>query len=423
MIKIAIVGGGLSGLSAAYTLAKRGYTDIVLFESEPELGGRIQSRSIRGHNIDFGGFLIYPWYENAHALLGEIGLESNLIKTPLKDIYYFLNSKDPQTENNISFPVTDTLKVWSKSILKLLQLGGVAEPNLEIFDRRTISQYLRDSLGVSDHAGIYELFFDTVSQGYCYGPSEQTQMSLMAPFIRQTALHGNVHYTSFLPEGTQAIANNLAASLRKLGVEIRCCEPVTGINGRTITTTQGALDADKIIFAQTVSPELYNQIVPGVPTAIWYTHFITVAVELSETPRIRGEQTWGAAFYSSDTSLGAQTLSAINLHSLHGDNLRECLMLNIVLRDVAPDTINSERLTEIVKSEIQRLFPETAFKQILDFVHWKKTMPVAHESFIDDIQKLQGVGGYYFSGDFLGAPSIETAITTGVQIAEKIAKS
>lgn len=47
--RIAIVGGGLSGLYAAYLLEQRGITDYMLIEARPTLGGRIATASALGH--------------------------------------------------------------------------------------------------------------------------------------------------------------------------------------------------------------------------------------------------------------------------------------------------------------------------------------------------------------------------------------
>ena len=49
----AILGGGISGLSAAWTLARAGYSDFRLFEAEPEIGGNARS----GRN----DVSRYPW--------------------------------------------------------------------------------------------------------------------------------------------------------------------------------------------------------------------------------------------------------------------------------------------------------------------------------------------------------------------------
>lgn len=46
---IAIIGGGLSGLYAAFLLQQRGVNDYVLFEARETLGGRIESASVSEH--------------------------------------------------------------------------------------------------------------------------------------------------------------------------------------------------------------------------------------------------------------------------------------------------------------------------------------------------------------------------------------
>ncbi len=419
MKKIAVVGGGLAGLAAAYTLGKQGDCEVTLFESTPYLGGRTQSRMVRGQNVDFGGFLIYPWYNEAHALFKNLGIEDQLSKTPLKEIYYFLDHTGAVKEGSINFPKMDMVKIWSKSIFKLIPQTNVASPNLDIFEHKTISDYLRSSLDITTHAGIYETFFDTVNQGYCYGPAEQSKIAFMAPFIRQTALFGDIHRTSFFPQGTQLISDRLAEEIRSNGGIIQLSSPVTGIDGLTIKTEKESSSFDAIIFAQTVS-DLYQTILPEVKPEIWYTHFVTVTVELSRTPIIDDTQEWGAAFYSPEEQKPFQALSVINLTSLYGDALSNCVTMNIILRSNQELSVNSDELYVIVTKEIERLFPEQHVVEILESIHWKKTMPVAQESFVEAIRNLQGKNGYFFAGDFLGAPSIETAIATGVQAARRI---
>ena len=420
MKKIAVVGGGLAGLAAAYTLVKQGDRDVVLFESLPYLGGRTQSRKVRGQNVDFGGFLIYPWYKQGHKLFTDLGLSEQLIKTPLKEIYYFLDQITPIKEDEIPFSKWDTLNVWSKSILKLFSETNVSQPNLDSFEQKTISEYLRSSLNTKEHAGLYETFFDTVNQGYCYGPADKTKIAFMAPFIRQTTLYGDIHRTSLFPEGMKMLSDKLASEITRMGGKIHLETPVVGIRGLTIQTDTEEFPQDEIIFAQTVSKDLYGQILSEVSPDVWYTHFITAAVELSDTPIIRDTKDWGAAFYASDEQMPRQALSVINLSSLHGPSLESCVMLNIILRDRQTETIDSIEINQIVKSEIERLFPTVTLSSTIDSIHWKKTMPVAQEPFVQTIRNLQGQNGYYFAGDFLGAPSIETAIATGIQAAQSI---
>ena len=421
---VAIVGGGLAGLMAAYTLLKTKTVEVDLFEAESHVGGRVHSRNVRGQAVDFGGFLIYPWYTNVHHLFKELGLEDTLVKTPLSDIYYFLDGSGvPIKENEIPFPARESVEIWSKSFLKLLPKTDVSQPNLDRFEHKTVSAYLRSLLKTTGHAGLYETFFDTVNQGYCYGPAEQTKAAFMAPMVRQMTLHGDIRRTSVFPQGTRTLTNRLEEEIKKRGGRIHFETPVMGVNGLTLKTTQGTFQAGAIIFAQTVATDLYQQILPDVKTACTYTHFITAAAEVSSTPLIADTQNWGAAFYASTEKRPRQILSAINLASLYGPTLENCLMLNIVLRDEKDLSLTSEKLKQMVIDELRSLFPKSSPEKVIDYVHWKKTMPVAQETFVQTIRDRQGRNGYFFAGDFLGAPSMETAVSTGLRAAQQLLTS
>jgi predicted NAD/FAD-binding protein len=78
-LRIAVVGGGIGGLSAAWLLSQR--HEVVLFETEPRLGGHAnttEAPGLKGPVPVDTGFIVYnePNYPNFTALLSHLGVES-----------------------------------------------------------------------------------------------------------------------------------------------------------------------------------------------------------------------------------------------------------------------------------------------------------------------------------------------------------
>ncbi|MDT3722633.1 FAD-dependent oxidoreductase [Pseudomonas oryzihabitans] len=80
-MRIAIIGGGLSGLYAALLLERQGITDYVLLEARDRLGGRVSSaitvdaQGLMGGAFDMGPSWFWPDYQpNLDQLVTELGL-------------------------------------------------------------------------------------------------------------------------------------------------------------------------------------------------------------------------------------------------------------------------------------------------------------------------------------------------------------
>ncbi len=57
--KIAIIGAGISGLTAAHTLKKLGYNDITLFEARDRVGGKVHTLEKDGYLYELGAILLF----------------------------------------------------------------------------------------------------------------------------------------------------------------------------------------------------------------------------------------------------------------------------------------------------------------------------------------------------------------------------
>ena len=78
MGQVVIVGGGISGLSAAYDLARAGVPHT-LIEKQPRLGGVIETRYEQGCVLECGPDSFLSTKPEALALIREMGLESEVI--------------------------------------------------------------------------------------------------------------------------------------------------------------------------------------------------------------------------------------------------------------------------------------------------------------------------------------------------------
>src|SRR6187549_2583541 len=86
-VDVAIVGGGIAGLAAAYELSRRGRTFVVL-ERASRAGGLIFSEQIDGFTIDGGPDALLIQKREGIALCEELGLGGRLVSTRQPRIAY-----------------------------------------------------------------------------------------------------------------------------------------------------------------------------------------------------------------------------------------------------------------------------------------------------------------------------------------------
>ena len=93
MAPIVIIGGGMTGLAAAYELTTR-HVPFVLLESSDRLGGLVRTEHLEGYTIDAGADAMLAQKPAAIDLCRELGLESRLIPTTLpRTAYVFANDR------------------------------------------------------------------------------------------------------------------------------------------------------------------------------------------------------------------------------------------------------------------------------------------------------------------------------------------
>ncbi|MDQ3549182.1 MAG: protoporphyrinogen oxidase [Chloroflexota bacterium] len=80
MTRIAVIGGGIAGLSAAWTLRQRG-VEVMLFEAGSRLGGKLHTEHVDGLLIDSGPDSFLSSKPAALRLVEQVGLADRVIST------------------------------------------------------------------------------------------------------------------------------------------------------------------------------------------------------------------------------------------------------------------------------------------------------------------------------------------------------
>ncbi|MBT5902485.1 MAG: protoporphyrinogen oxidase [Opitutaceae bacterium] len=93
-LKVAVIGGGITGLTAAYTLKKAG-TSVRLFEGGAKVGGPVQSEREGDWLVEAGPNSIQENSASLTALISELGLNSSrsAARPEAKNRYIFRNGK------------------------------------------------------------------------------------------------------------------------------------------------------------------------------------------------------------------------------------------------------------------------------------------------------------------------------------------
>lgn len=416
---IIIAGAGLAGTAAAYELSKNQDVTVELIDERDVVGGRVMSLEVEDQYVDFGGFIIYPWYKEYNRIAKETGIEKHYKSIPLKPIYYEIDEDGTYTaDKDIKFSRSAQNKLIASSLGKFAGRLDLSNPPLEKFSNMSVADYIRGILPNEDGERFIR-YTDMVLQGYCYAGVEDYKMSISAPVAKNTTFRGNIKKAFYVSGNSALYPKTLAEHAERGGVEINLQTKITKLGKKSITTSDGVKNADAIILAYVPEPDDLHEIYEEPLPKIENTHFYSAVLKFSGHPKVNDHDDWGAIFYRPRPDLPIQILTSINLAGLHNGKIPNYLNVNIIVREEG-HPLSKEDLTEKIRVEVATLFPEVDFYEITHLAHWPKAMPVANESALRYLREHQGKEGFYFAGDYLGSPSMEVAVATGVKAARHV---
>ena len=160
-MKLAIVGGGISGLSAGYFLSDI-FDEIFIFESENELGGKIKTLNFKNNLLELGPDSILNSFQ-VEKFIFDLNLENEIIFPNYSKINVLYNNKILAFEseivslNPISILKSKDISIKSKInlLFELFKKSAENDESLEEFITRRFGKEIFLKIGQPILANIY----------------------------------------------------------------------------------------------------------------------------------------------------------------------------------------------------------------------------------------------------------------------------
>lgn len=255
MAEIVILGAGLTGLSAAYHLEKKGFFDYKIFEKEPHIGGLCRSVQQDGFTFDYTGHLLHVSDPYFKSFLANIVHFENLNTIARRSFIY---SQECYTR----YPYQVNLHGLPPTTIAACIEGFVNKPK-SYKQPQSFYKWVLQNFG----AGFAEYFFFPYQSKIFAYPVKKLSASWTGRFVPSTSLnemllgalrdnpHEEIGYNAqfFYPKtgGIFFWINKLYQQLKQPVFTQFCVSSIDSIN--------------KIIYFTNGSTEQYKQLITTIP--------------------------------------------------------------------------------------------------------------------------------------------------------------
>lgn len=443
MSRLAVIGGGIAGLTAAYRLGAR--HDVVAFEREPSAGGKIRSQKIAGGFLfEWGPSAFLASAEDLKALIGEIGLSDVL--TPARPAatkrFIYWNG----TLHQLPAKPPDAFKMTVLSPLgKLRAFGDLFVGKGLNADDESVYAFMRRRFGRE----VAERLVSPALLGISGGDAAATSLAAIFPRLHDIeAKHGSIirgmlktprkkgprdtaGMYSFADGGMQTLTNRLAERLGsrlQTGVSVQRIERSGG--GWRIVHDSGDVVVDGVVVA--TPADVAADLVEGFDTEL--------AARLREIP-YAPMRAVGVAFRSEDVPVpldGFGFLAARN----QGVRILGAFYTSAIVPEHAPPgtaylriflggatdptiaTLDADRVKAIVLGDLRKILGITAAPVAHHEILWPKAIPqytLPHRSIVRAIEKREALhSGFALAGNAYRGLGVGDNVRDALTIAARI---
>lgn len=432
---IAIVGAGPAGLSAAYALKKNNF-HVEVFEAEKVPGGRVQSISCEnGIVIDRGASFITEAYRNTFKLIKMLGIENQLVaiaphvRCEIQKDHHLevvdFGSPLALVKNHL-IPRRQSLKAYK--LFPALIRARMNCPDfstllgLDPFDNESMETWLTRTMGEETLRYHFSPFCELM---WGWHPGQ-----ISKAFGILLALQGHQKIWTFrngMGTLTQILAQNIS---------LRCNMMVKGIyqtNEKVVlemfseAKVSEKIHADAVILAIPGSAVL--DIWKNPPehehaflSQVNYVPNVVAHIFCTQEPPI-------TAYSRLFTKDSKSHLAGITMeHKCRTNQLPQGQSLLYVSPSSNHQKIlltkSESEVAEFFVSELEKVFPgiRNSVRKIHIF-RWRHATPTVHVGAVRALSKYRQIRKserIILAGDYLGSPTIEGAISSGLQAAKNI---
>lgn len=245
--KIAIVGGGCAGLTAAITLAKQGW-EISLFEASSALGGRARSVRLKNtttHALDNGQHILIGAYSETLQLLATLGVSEKQsflrLSFSLLMLTQSLSRLKIETSAYLPTPLAMLIGLLLCQGLKfserLAAIGMVLRLNFKAY-RIALDLPLADFLRQQGQSkNTIDLLWEPISLAALNTPIELASTQVFLNVLKDTmassfdlSLRKNSDFLLAKQDLSKLISEPASAYLKRHGVDIKIKQRITAIS-------------------------------------------------------------------------------------------------------------------------------------------------------------------------------------------------
>ena len=435
--RVVIVGGGFAGLSAAYTLMKRGITPLLL-EGRERAGGRGMGERVDGFSLDMGAFVFTSTYDTAFGLCEELGLA--LVPSQMK-FGHLRGGRWVTTtpDQSLRSFVRQLPSAWAMGFLSPSGLRAGSRVMRQIYREEEYLSFAGDSrLAEIDDTESYGEYLERmrvpqklrVTLGgpleMVLGDPEPAGQALMRAYIGETMLSSGRVY---MPE--RGIGSFSAALADACADAIRVSTPVRRIvvaGGRAtgVVVDGETIEADAVICA--VPGTKVPDLVPGLPEAtrralgaVNYSTGCRVVIGLDHPPLPPG---WHGALYpeDDDTPLLLDRSAFLPACAPPGKSILDLL----IGRDRAKELIpleDDEIKREMLGAARRKAPPGSALPGdheglFYRVYRWEEALCMGTPGMLAAVAKIPeqlagNIDNLFLAGDYMGIPSVNGALSSG----------